>query len=281
VISVGGIYTFTADVIDGTGALANAATFTLTITLPDGTTLTPAVANPPAVTPPWRYAYQVTGRYRYEYVTTMAGRHTVHAVTTDPVRTFDDEFDVAAVPTAAIVSLADAKAQLNIDAADTGDDDELRNYIIALTGVVEQHLHEVVVPRQFTDDPQPMFRARRFRVWNAPLLSLVSVATWDGSQTWDVTQMHPSPSGLVKVMAGPPLTGEIVPVYMAGRNPIPPKYKQGGLVILQHVWESQRGQGGVMSGVIGEEEYRREPGTWFTIPNKALEYLGPPRPVVA
>jgi hypothetical protein len=82
-------------------------------------------------------------------------------------------------------------------------------------------------------------------------------------------------------MAGGPLTGEIVATYTAGRNPVPYKYKQGALVILQHAWESQRGQGTVMSGVIGAEELRREPGTWFTIPNKALEWLGPPRPVVA
>jgi hypothetical protein len=36
-----------------------------------------------------------------------------------------------------------------------------------------------------------------------------------------------------------------------------------------------------MAGVIGPEEHFRQPGEFFTIPAKAKEWLGPPRPVVA
>jgi hypothetical protein len=40
------------DVKDSAGVLANATTVTLTVTLPDGTTATPAVTNPPTVDGP-------------------------------------------------------------------------------------------------------------------------------------------------------------------------------------------------------------------------------------
>jgi hypothetical protein len=269
---LGSVYPAALDVYDDTGTLADPAAATLTITRPDGTPAdTSGLQIPPAE----------TGKLRLAYTTEQTGRHTVRWATQDPDTAYTDVFDVAPAVSPAIVSLADAKAQLNIDPDDTSDDDELRSYIEALTGVVENNMHEVIVPRQFTDDPQRMFRARSFRLWHAPVLSLVSVATWDGSKSWDVANLHVSSSGVVRVLAGEPFSGDIVPTYQAGMNPIPHRYQMGALVILAHVWETQRGQGTVMSGVIGEEEYRREPGTWFTIPNKALEWLGPPRPVVA
>ena len=112
------------------------------------------------------------------------------------------------------------------------------------------------------------------------MISLTSVASWDGSVTWDVTQMRARPSGLVRVMAGPPVTGLVDVTYNAGLNAIPARYKRGALVVLQHVWETQRGQASVMSGVTGPEEFR-QPREFYTIPGKAKEWLGPPRPVLA
>jgi hypothetical protein len=185
----------------------------------------------------------------------------------------------------AIVSLADAKAQLNMDPADASEDDELRGFIAATTGAVELYKHEVIARRTITDEIDLCrygYRgARKFRLWSAPVISLISVVSWDGSITWDVTQMRASESGLVRVMAGPPVTGLVDVAYLAGYQVIPDNYRQGALVVLQHAWESQRGGGTVSSGVIGPEEVRVRTVSAFTIPNKGKEYLGPPRPVVA
>ena len=264
----GGVYPVAWNVYDDTGALADAATVTLTITLPDGTTVTPTVTNPPTV----------TGEYRYAYQTTMAGRHTGHAVTASPVTVYDFEFDVEPTPWCAIVSLADAKQQLNIDPADTSDDDELRAYVAGVTGALEQYKHETIVRQQLTEEVELGYGASRFRLWSVPVISLVSVVSWDGSVTWDVSQMRVSAAGVVKVMAGPRVYGVADVTLIAGYQVVPVTYRRGALVMLQHLWETQRGRGTVMSGVIGVEEPYRHPGGVFTGPNKVKEWGGPPPP---
>jgi hypothetical protein len=269
-ISAGGMYAIAFDVLDATGALAHAATVTLTVTLPDGTTATPAITDA-----------AVTGQYRLAYQTTIPGRYTAHAVTTSPVTSWDDEFDAAATPWPAMVSLNDAKAQLNMDVTVHEFDDELRDFIAGVTGAVEDYKRQAIVRRTVTDELDLCGGARRFRVKSAPVISLTSVISWDGAITWDVTQMRVSPSGLVRVMAGGPVTGLVDVLYIAGLLQIPARYKRGALVVLQHAWETQRGPGTAASGVIGTEEHWRQPGEFFTIPDKAKEWLGAPSPMMA
>ncbi len=274
-ISAGGMYPIAFDVLDASGNLAHAASATLTVTLPDGTTATPAITDA-----------AVTGQYRLSYQTTIPGRYTAHATTAAPVTSWDDEWDAAPTPWPAIVSLADAKAQLGMDPADHKYDDLLRDYLAGITGALEEYLHQTIVRRTVTDRLDLRRRGvgsgGSFRLWSAPVISLTSVASWDGAITWDVTQMVVSPSGVVRVMGGPPVTGLVDAAYIAGLQQIPGRYKRGGLVMLEHVWESQRGQLTARSGVMGPEEHVRDyPGEFFTVPNKAREWLGPPRPVIA
>ncbi|MGW4876543.1 head-tail connector protein [Streptomyces sp. NPDC004262] len=178
-----------------------------------------------------------------------------------------------------IVTLAEAKKQLRIAEDDTSDDDELQGYVDAITGVVEDHKKEIIEPREIREDLDLCGR-RRFRLWKVPVISLVSIATFDGSVTWDVANMRPDPeTGLVRVLSGTPPSGGVEVVYQAGYTTIPDRYKRGALVILQHTWETQRGKGGpVRGGVIGPEEIHSK--FFFSIPRKALEWLGAPRPVV-
>jgi hypothetical protein len=277
-ISAGGMYPVAFDVLDATGALTHAASATLTITLPDGTTASPAITDA-----------AVSGQYRLSYQTTIPGRYTAHAVTTGPVTSWDDEFDAAPTPWPAMVSMADAKAMLNIPPADHTLDDELRDFIAAATGMAEEYKHEIIVRRTVTDELDLRGRGwygygqRSFRLWSAPVISLISVVSWDGTITWDVTQMRVSPSGVVRVMGGPPVTGLVDVIYLAGYQQISANYKRGALIILAHMWETQRGPGvgQLMGGIIGPEEHFRQPGEFFTVPAKAKEALGAPRPVVA
>jgi hypothetical protein len=178
-----------------------------------------------------------------------------------------------------IVTLAEAKAQLRIDPADTADDAELQAYVDAITSVVEEYKHEIVEQRRISEDLDLCDR-RRFRLWSAPVVSLVSVASVDGSTTWDVSNMRlDTSSGLVRVLSGPAVSGLVEAVYLAGYATVPERYKRGALVILQHAWETQRGSSGpVRGGVIGAEEIH--PRFYYSIPRKALEWLGAPRPVV-
>lgn len=120
------------DVRDAAGALANATSATLTITLPDGTTATPSVTNPPSV----------VGQYRVTYVPTLEGRHEWRAVTTGPNTAYGDVFVVRGNVSPALLSLADAKTHLKITG--TASDDELREYLEAATEVVEGYIGPVV-----------------------------------------------------------------------------------------------------------------------------------------
>jgi hypothetical protein len=89
-VDLGDTLNFRSDVYDKPveqgGVLVNATGATLTITLPDGSTVSPSVTNPPAV----------TGKYTVDYVATLPGRHVgqwlftmAGGKTTSYVETFD------------------------------------------------------------------------------------------------------------------------------------------------------------------------------------------------
>jgi hypothetical protein len=108
VIDLGSVYQVAVDVADASGTLVNPGSATLVITLPDGTTVSPAVPTPTTL-----------GKVRVDYVTAQAGRHVWRLVTSGPTTAYADVFDVQPAIPVGIVSLADARAQLNFRAAET------------------------------------------------------------------------------------------------------------------------------------------------------------------
>jgi hypothetical protein len=126
---------------DAAGAAANATTVVLTVTLPDGTTATPAVANPPGT----------TGQYTVGYVPTQVGRYAWRMTFTGvvPDQAHSDVFHVWPAVNTWIVGLAEVKDTLNIDQANTSQDEELRRTIAGATAVVED-IVGVVARRSFT-----------------------------------------------------------------------------------------------------------------------------------
>ena len=111
-IDLGSAALIAFDVTGDTGALANATTADLTITLPDGTQETPTVANPP----------DVTGQYRLTYLPATAGHYEWTAITTIPNTSYGDSFNVR--QWRSVLGLADAKEFL--DLRDTSRDNVLR-----------------------------------------------------------------------------------------------------------------------------------------------------------
>lgn len=181
-----------------------------------------------------------------------------------------------------IVTLEQAKAQLNIDDDDDSDDDELQRWCDALTAPIERYKREVIEERTVIEDLELCGR-RRFRLWSVPVISLTSLVDIETGREWDVTPSAlrvDSGTGLVRVLsAAQAPSGFLTATYQAGYAEIPPDYVQGALVILQHVWETQRGAAEVGAGVVGEEEVH-DLRHFYTLPRKALEWLGAPRPVV-
>lgn len=179
-----------------------------------------------------------------------------------------------------IVTLQQAKRQLRIALDDTSYDDEVQGYVDAVTGAVEDYKGLVIEERQLTHEVQ-VGGVTTLMLPGVPVISLDTVATVDGATTWDVANLHVhGPSGTITVLSGPPLAGLLAIGYTAGFTTVPPRFVQGALVVLQHVWETQRGVGTVRTGVVGSEE-GYDPRTSYSIPRKALEWLGPPLAGVA
>lgn len=99
--SLGAAVPLTFEVVDSNGDLVDDATsVTLTITLPNGSTVTQTLHHPD------------TGVYTADYATVQAGRHTARFVVTGPnAGAVDDVFDVIAM-NLAYVTLGDVKAYL-------------------------------------------------------------------------------------------------------------------------------------------------------------------------
>lgn len=267
---LGAAVPLTFTVTDSSGMAADADTVTLTVTLPDGSTVQPQVTNPPAT----------TGQYAATFVPAQAGRHVARWLAVNPPDAYADVFDVADVMPPSIVSLADAKRQLGIDPDDTSQDDELRAWLAGTTQAVEMAKNEVIARRQVTQTELNR-STHTLRLWKVPVISLDSLAAVDDDRTWDVAsdvRVDPE-TGLVRLISGTSLRGWLTATYTAGYAVVPYNIMQASLVLLQHVWESQRGPGIIGGGVIGPEEagdYKQ----MYMLPRKVREWLGPARPAV-
>jgi len=247
----------------------NVDTVELTVTLPDGTTVSPTVTNPPAE----------TGRYRVDYPTVQAGRHLARWVATGAAYT--DAFDVRPADQPLIVSLADVKLHLGKSVADTTDDEELRSYIEAATAVIEEHRGETVTRRTVVEDMQVSSRSLVVQLRTSPVQELTSVATVDGTVTWDVAGLHVTQHGVVSVQSGSPLYGLVRFTYVAGYQVIPANYTLAAKIIVGHLWETQQQPGLGPNPFSNEGQFLSPTGRGFAIPHRAVELLGRRPPLVA
>lgn len=202
-------------------------TVVLTIELPDGTTATPAPGPPLS-----------TGRYEVAFVPTIAGRHVARWVSTGPAKAFVDVFDVRSASPAYVISLADAKASLNIQSSRY--DEKLRAYIEAATGAIERYLGQAVVRRTVVETIETRVVRTTLALQSWPVVSLVSIVSEDGATTWDVSKVRVNDVGMLIVMGGPALSGAVVVTYIAGRGVIQPEVTLAARKVVQCLFEDQR-----------------------------------------
>lgn len=243
-------------------------TVALVITLPDGTTTSPAVGTGAASGTDWVIAY--------DYTTTQAGLHKTAWQTTVPGTAATDYFNVRAF--ASILSLAEGKAHLTGGPATTwtGDDDELRNFLQAVTEVVESKVGPCV-RRTVTQRVAPA-GGGQIVLTQAPVLSVTSVTSvWTGGPTWTgASLVLDTDAGIVTTQLGavPFYYGPWDVVHTAGRAVVPERYIHASKELLRHLWSTQRGQleSGPLSASMGEE-FTTSAGWAFAIPNRVLEML--------
>lgn len=268
-IDLGDVVALTVETRDSAGALADAGSVVLSIQLPDGTAVTPAITHTPN-----------SGIYQVDYVTTMAGPHRVRW-TASGVNTsaYADVFNVSGTFPRYLPSLAATKEQLKITG--TADDEKIRGFMESATEVVERHTGMALVRRTETEDHKlswsPTLILKR-----SPAVSLTSVVRVDGTITWNVNDLYLSKtSGIVTIKSPAMLfNGHIEVIYVVGMTTIPQNFVDASSMIVEHLWQTRRGVRG-SARVGGTEDTVTIPGMGFAIPRPALELLGKPPPLVA
>lgn len=177
------------------------------------------------------------------------------------------------MPDVQIVTIDEVKAHLNKTTTD--DDAELAEFIDAATPVVE-HYAGPVLPATFVERHRTNCRLVLYRT---PILSLTSVEPWlTNGTTYNVAELMFDPdTGVVERSNGLPFTGGPFKVtYQAGRIAVPANVRMAALIIVAHMWETQRGRPAKFpTGDAGTYV----PGATYSVPRKALELLGERGPV--
>jgi hypothetical protein len=262
---LGDVVPLTVDIKDSNGTAANAGAVALTITLPDGTTTSPAVSNPS------------TGRYQVDYATVQAGRHSVRWVATGAnASAYTDAFDVAEAEPALIMSLRDGKQQLNLPLTSTTHDEELRGFIAATTDAVEFFTGPVAV-RTYSeriDGDRPMLV-----LTHTPVVSVTSITPilTGGTSYLPADVDVDADTGTVQLLTGGWFTGGPWRVaYKAGRPVVRGGIQKASHIILQHMWRTQRGPVSTLrsrGAAAADDDTTYVPGLGYSIPNRAMELL--------
>lgn len=267
---LGDLMPLAVEIRDSDGVLTNASTVTLTITLPDGTTTTPFIANPPST----------TGRYIADYTPLQYGRHRIRWVSIGPQVAFEDIFDVRSEAATGLISLSEAKRHLNIPVSQTTDDEELRSFIEATTYAIERHRNEIIA-RRTVSEVLDTTRSKIVQLGYRPVISLTSIESVDASWSpadWRIDNY----AGVIYRIAGSDLSGFITFVYEAGYVQVPSHYVMAAKIVLAHLWQTQRIATvgpqtgfGVRSQSQGQEQIMTPSGFGTALPPRAIELLGP------
>lgn len=176
-----------------------------------------------------------------------------------------------------LFTLAAAKDQLNI--TDTASDVELAGYVSGVTRVVERYVG-AVVNRTVIE----RFDGGRCEVLlsNIPVASVTSVT--DSGTTLDAGAYKVSTSGVLSRVAGPsriaflPGVQSVEVTYVAGKVADTASVatdladvRLAGLIILQHMWETQRP---AAAGPFSQAADDYDPRYAYSVPRRAQELLG-------
>jgi hypothetical protein len=285
---IGQVLTFAVTVKDATGALVDTSTLPVcTITIPDGTTTAATVTKPS------------TGNYVATYTSTLAGRHTARWTATGTNSggfPYTDTADVWPNDPQLVISLGDARAELNLDATETISDDELRLYVAATTQILVDlcgPLGIAVLPsiRVEEHDPAGSQLVLRRRPVDAPTTAIeyigASAYTIPFASTpnagGDSYTYEPQTGILTRRIGGTPYRwrGTVVITYTWGSTQINPRVVLAARALVAHLWSI--GNRGWRPSFGGNDAIMTTP-MGYAIPRRVVEMLDPagsPSPQVA
>lgn len=276
---LGSVVPLGIEIRDTTGTLANASAVAVTVTLPDGTTSTPAVTNP------------TTGTYQSYYTTTLPGRHTARWVATGTnATTHTAEFDVWPADPRFAISLAEAREALNLPATDTSQDAELRLFIAAATWVIEDITGPIIGTASYTEQHHPS--GSRIVLYQARPVTFTSVKEYDGSTvttlskvatpdvaTDDTFTVDEATSILTRRTNGGAevdFAPEVWVTYTAGTTATPTNVVLAARELVQRSFgESQQGGLPAFEGEPERDEPLASTPSGFLVPERVVQWLTP------
>lgn len=222
---------------DSAGVLVNAGTVTVTITLPDATTASPAVVN------------SATGTYDIAYLTTQAGLHQISGqasggILGSEIDVWQDVFSVE-TPGRAYIGVDEASASLRGSVTITGsaDREQLRWLCLAACGIVERDLGIKIARRSVAETYDGGTSLIVLR--SLPVISITSV-TENGitlASTGYVTD--PITGALYRGTQIAPRAfargrQNIVVTYLAGYAEVPRSIREVTLKLIQRMWQTSQ-----------------------------------------
>lgn len=181
-----------------------------------------------------------------------------------------------------IITVAEAKEQLNIPASDTSYDTEIAGYTSAATGLIEDYRQEVLAQREVTEYVRTRWTTS-IVLSAVPLVEIRSVARTDGLVVWDVANLRiEDPQvGRIVVASGEAFSGSLKVVILAGYSTVPENIRLATKLVVAHLWESQQrpSVGPQPIGGAPSPEFMTPVGAG--LPPMAVALLGGHPPVIA
>jgi hypothetical protein len=175
----------------------------------------------------------------------------------------------------AVLTMPDAKDELNIDQANTNFDAELGVYLGAVTDLIEGFTG----PLENRVVAETVRGGRMIALNQIPVVSVTSITDPRGILTHAVADtILNTRSGVIRPKFAVPFADPVDVVYVAGRSyttvSMPDAINLAARITLANLWDPQRGNAGV-SGADDElaDERQRTPGYGFALPYRALALL--------
>jgi hypothetical protein len=261
----------TWNTVDSTGAAVNPGTVSLNITLPDATTVSVTTAT------------AVTGTYTASYLPTQVGRHILAwSATGSWPQAYSDIFEVRDIADIGICGYDEVLEYLNIPAA-SANENEIRRFIDAATDLAETYVGQVLGRRTYTNELYDG-GGEFIRIRNPKAISITSVTENGATVSASNYVLDYTGQRLYRIGSGTLYATNSYGYWTAGMNNVsityvagyvnpPMSAKQGVLVTIKHLWESQRGAMNVMGRVLGGDELYSTPT--YSLPRRAMELLDP------
>lgn len=267
---------------DAAGNLVDVGAAVLTLTMPDGSTLTPAVTHGGVG------IYAPTS----PVITAQPGRHVVRWVATGAnAQAYDDTFDVFDTDPGLIISLAEAKKALRtLPGFAAADEEDLRSLIASATGPMEDICGPIL---KRNCDEWHDGGGRTVRLLHAPVISITSVLeAYGAGYTRSLTLQNLDNGSFdafgytvdlddailtrrVSGVAGSFVGGRrnVHVVYVAGRAKIPPNLIRATRRLVRWLWQTEmQGIARPASGQSTEATVTTPSG--YRVPPAVIELCG-------